>query len=348
MLNQWVSRKWVIIGLHFLFWILFFVSPLLRPVMERGYIPMAPGMLKSFIALLFFNNFIRLIFFYVNAYILVPELAYKKRYLEYALVIIGIFLLSMVFDKFIFELLIDRGSHSIWNFFVFNIFPYSFVFVASTAYKMIMDKMKEESILKERETEQLKTELSFLRSQVSPHFMFNVLNNMVALARKKSDALEPSLIKLSSLLRYMLYETGEDKVPLEKELQYLQSYIDLQQQRFGKKIEIITDLQLPSVQVYYIEPMLLIPFVENAFKHGSGMMEDARIEISLRVHAGILEFIVKNRYQEYSMETKDKTSGIGLNNVRRRLDLLYPKQHSLHINESDGWFTILLTLNLHG
>ena len=99
---------------------------------------------------------------------------------------------------------------------------------------MFSDQIKNETKAKERETENLKTELSFLRSQVSPHFMFNVLNNMVALARKHSDQLEPSLIKLSSLLRYMLYETNEQSVALEKEVEYLQSYIDLQQQRFGK------------------------------------------------------------------------------------------------------------------
>ena len=102
--------------------------------------------------------------------------------------------------------------------------------------------------------------------------MFNVLNNMVALARKQSDQLEPSLIKLSSLMRYMLYETDEEKVSLEKETKYLQSYIDLQQQRFGKKV-IINVTMYQADKMYDIEPMLLIPFVENAFKHGTGLIK---------------------------------------------------------------------------
>jgi len=115
----------------------------------------------------------------------------------------------------------------------FSLFPYVFVFASSCAYQLIRDRLKAQRLLKDRENETLRTELSFLRSQVSPHFMFNVLNNMVALARKGSPDLEPSLIKLSQLMRYMLYETDEQKVPLEKEIEYLQAYIDLQRQRFG-------------------------------------------------------------------------------------------------------------------
>jgi LytS/YehU family sensor histidine kinase len=211
---------------------------------------------------------------------------------------------------------------------------------------MITDRVAERARIKEKETENLKTELSFLRSQVSPHFMFNVLNNMVALARKKSDDLEPSLIKLSSLLRYMLYETDEDKVLLEKEIEYLQSYIDLQRQRFGKKIKIVANF--PEIEnSYSIEPMLLIPFVENAFKHGTGMITDAQIDINLLIEDGKLQFSVRNRSGFLIDEPKDKTSGIGLNNVKRRLNLLYGKSHLLEINNQDGWFTVFLQLNLH-
>src|SRR4249919_2252133 len=101
--------------------------------------------------------------------------------------------------------------------YLFVIFPYLFIWAMSTVYWFVTDKISSEQRMKERENENLKTELSFLRSQVSPHFLFNVLNNMVALARKKSDLLEPSLLKLSSLMRYMLYETDEQRVPLEKE-----------------------------------------------------------------------------------------------------------------------------------
>ncbi|MEP7320193.1 MAG: histidine kinase, partial [Panacibacter sp.] len=223
---------------------------------------------------------------------------------------------------------------------------YLFILASSIAYRLIIDKIASDKLMQEKENSNLKTELAFLRSQVSPHFMFNVLNNMVALARKKSDQLEPSLIKLSSLMRYMLYETDEDMVQLHKETEYLQSYIDLQQQRFGKNITI--NVSINEIEgTYYIEPMLLIPFVENAFKHGTGLIENAQIDIELRAKNDVLYFYVRNKYNADTEEEKDKTSGIGLTNVKRRLSLLYGKNHTLLINNNDGWFTISLQLNLH-
>lgn len=194
--------------------------------------------------------------------------------------------------------------------------------------------------------ENLKTELSLLRSQVSPHFMFNVLNNMVALARKHSDLLEPSLIKLSSLMRYMLYETGEEKVSLEKETEYLQSYIDLQKQRFGKKLAVNVTI-LPSDKQYDIEPMLLIPFVENAFKHGTGMIEDAYIDIEMQAASNVLHFTVKNKYDPASSEIKDNASGIGLANVQRRLELMHAGTHTLTIKKDKDTFVTSLLINLN-
>ncbi len=210
---------------------------------------------------------------------------------------------------------------------------------------MFLDRAETARQVSEKETEHLKTELAFLRSQISPHFMFNVLNGMVALARKKSDLLEPSLIKLSSIMRYMLYENDDEKVPLEKELEYLQSYIDLQKQRFGKSITVTTSIQ-PVDKNYCIEPMLLIPFVENAFKHGTGLAQDAYISICLAAANNVLDFSVTNRFAEESADIKDKTSGIGLNNVYRRLNLLYKNSHKLDIKKNDGSFTVSLNLNL--
>jgi len=171
------------------------------------------------------------------------------------------------------------------------------------------------------------------------------LNNMVALARKKSDLLEPSLIKLSALMRYMLYETDGEKVSLEKEVEYLQSYIDLQQQRFGSKLELLVNLDAGKAPVY-IEPMLLIPFVENAFKHGTGIIEHPKIEVHLKVLENKLYFFVCNKFMLNQLEPKDKTSGIGLVNVKRRLELLYPNMHQLELLQKDSLFTATLNLNL--
>ncbi|GAA4306249.1 sensor histidine kinase [Compostibacter hankyongensis] len=224
--------------------------------------------------------------------------------------------------------------------------PYALILLSSTAFRMIVDRIASERKAKEQENVNLKTELSHLRTQISPHFMFNVLNNMVSLARKGSDQLEPSLLKLSSLMRYMIYEVREDKVPLSKEIEYLQSYIDIQRQRFMGTMRVHVDLQ-PVHEHYTIEPMLLIPFVENAFKHGGTLAGDAEVDIRLQVEGDVLYFSVRNKYQETPEDAKDKTSGIGLANVRRRLNLLYGDRYHLEIGRKEDKFLVSLRINLH-
>jgi LytS/YehU family sensor histidine kinase len=228
---------------------------------------------------------------------------------------------------------------------VFSFFLFLFILACSIAYKTIRDKFIQDRLAKEKETEHLKTELSLLRSQASPHFMFNVLNNMVALARKQSAELEPSLIKFSSLMRYMLYENDEEKVSLENEEEYLQSYIDLQQQRLSKKV-VVTVNMCKGDKPYQIDPMLLIPFVENAFKHGAGFIENPHIDIALEAKDNILYFHVSNKYDPSSQQIKDRASGIGLANVRRRLDLLHPGKYTLNITKDNNMFTVSLQINL--
>jgi len=277
--------------------------------------------------------------------LIIPRLFYKKKYTLYTLAIFGSFATYVMLMWLLKISFTQADNFEFRKHVFFSTFIFIFILACSIAYKTIKDKIIADNLAKEKENEYLKTELSLLRSQVSPHFMFNVLNNMVALARKQSDLLEPSLIKLSSLMRYMLYETDEEKVSLEKETEYLQSYIDLQRQRFSKKV-IINVTMHPADKLYEIEPMLLIPFVENAFKHGTGMIEQAQIDIDLKAESNKVQFIVRNKYDPVSVEVKDKASGIGLVNVQRRLDLLYPKHHSLQITKNDNTFTVTLQINL--
>jgi two-component system LytT family sensor kinase len=346
MKQSWYQRKWVNVLLHATFWIVLFVVPnLLQPSFDhkgpRDSRPPDPADLALFNVL---KCVLWTIIFYFTAYVLVPRLGTTKKY---SLLII--FLLMMLTGLSIFELvyfqLAGRGARfNIRSFLLFNMFPFLFIVASAAAYRMFLDKTSDEKRKKEREAEHLKSELSFLRSQISPHFMFNVLNNIVALARKKSDLVEPSLIKLSSLMRYFLYERAEDKVPLEREIEYLQSYIDLQQQRFGKD----TVVKFHSGKMEYgyeIEPMLLIPFVENAFKHG--VVQEGSITVELSAEKGMLHFSVVNRYEENTMQVKDETSGIGLTNVKRRLKLLYDNQHVLLVSRRDGWYRVSLELKLH-
>ncbi len=340
----WYSKKWFIVLAHAAAWILLFSLPyLLRP----DYNDQPQRHVSSGNAWFYFGRIMDatwVALFYFNGLFLIPRLVYKKKYWLYGFALLAIFCWLVVQTSLLANLLHlpnDFRKHLLLTFFIFL-----FMLAASTAYQMIRDRMKTERIAKDKENEHLKTELAFLRSQVSPHFMFNVLNNMVALARKKSDLLEPSLIKLSSLLRYMLYETDEEKVLLEKEIEYLQSYIDLQIQRFGSKVKVNVSLK-DFDSSYFIEPMLLIPFVENAFKHGTGLIQNAEIGIELKARNNLLEFIVGNQFDSTVQEIKDKTSGIGLQNVKRRLNLLYENRHTLSISNTDNKYIVSLQLNLH-
>lgn len=344
--QAWYSRRWAQIILHGVVWITLFSLPyLLKPSPDQEHMKPDPDEHKWHVHFII-NAIFLTIFFYLNAEVLIPKLMYRKQFWQFAIVLLLLFALQILFRWFYMENYITTRTFELKPTIFFTFFTMLFILSCSTAWKMIRDRMSAERLASEKENENLKTELSLLRSQVSPHFMFNVLNNMVALARKQSDQLEPSLIKLSSLMRYMLYEADEDTVALDKETDYLQSYIDLQQQRFGAKVQVNVKMELPE-KGYEIEPMLLIPFVENAFKHGTGLIQDARINIELKATQGVLHFSVMNKYNTEYAEVKDKTSGIGLTNVKRRLNLLYKNNYQLLINKQDGWFMISLQLHLH-
>ncbi|MBS1636357.1 MAG: histidine kinase [Bacteroidetes bacterium] len=230
--------------------------------------------------------------------------------------------------------------------------PASFILMAgligaiSIIYRLIADRQEEERLRKEKETQNLQAELSFLRSQINPHFIFNALNGTLSLILKKSDKAADSLLKLSNLMRYMLYESDADKVLLNNEIEYVNDYIDLQTLRFGNTIKIVREFDTELPLGKQIEPMLIIPFIENAFKHGAVMVEQPEIRIRLSVIDETLLLLVDNKFNPGSKEVKDRNSGIGLVNVRRRLELLYPGRHELTIGASENWYKIVLKINL--
>lgn len=344
--KPWYSKKWMIVLIHVAAWSLLFSLPsLLRPSHNPNEADIVNnGNAKAIFFISRSSDILLVTFFYLNAFLLLPRFLFKRKYFIYTFSIVFYFAVYVTtmwglwrnFTQMRFSFQAHLGV---------SIFLFLFILACSMAYKTIRDKFIQDKLAKEKETEHLKTELSLLRSQASPHFMFNVLNNMVALARKQSAELEPSLIKFSSLMRYMLYETDEEKVSLENEEEYLQSYIDLQQQRLSKKV-IVTVNMCKGDKAYQIDPMLLIPFVENAFKHGTGFIENPQIDISLKANDNILYFRVSNRYDPASQQLKDKASGIGLANVKRRLDLLHPGKYKLDITKEKSLFTVSLQINL--
>lgn len=343
----WYTKKVWVVTIHAVIWIGLFCLPfLVRPHGDNDEANKQAALTTSQVISYIASNLLWVIFFYVNALVLVPRLLTRSFFARYIVAALGCFAV-IAFLQAVFYIYLSDGEHfSLLRHLIFNLFIFLFFLASSIAYRLIVDKARADNLARDKENENLKTELSLLRSQASPHFLFNVLNNLVALARKKSDLLEPSLIKLSSLIRYTVYETLEETVELEKEIDYLESYIDLQQQRFGNNVQFNVRLNRPAENLR-LEPMLLIPFVENAIKHGTGFIENAEINIQLDTVGTRLHFLVRNRYNPESNEIKDKTSGIGLANVKRRLNLLYPHSHQLAIGKSDGWFIVNLELTLH-
>ena len=182
------------------------------------------------------------------------------------------------------------------------------------------------------------TELSFLRSQVNPHFLFNSLNNIYSLVYHESEQSLTAIAKLSDLLRYMLYDTNE-KVPLQKELDYINKYIELQQMRFENTNPIQVDVS-GNTDRASIPPLLLIPFVENAFKHGD-MKQPQLVKIRVSADDAAIHFNISNPIGNHQ---KDASGGIGLENVQRRLELLYPGRHTLQVNQTAVIFDVQLEI----
>jgi len=336
--------------LHLFFWAFLIALPILLGPNTNSNNP--EEIRRSYFWIFYMTSFtvINIPFFYLNTEVLLPKLLRAKGVIIYLLTLIG----AIVFMLWVHEELF-RWVYA--HFFPGNhtgggarrgglmrmIFQLLFYAAIGTSYRLISDRMKEDEQVKEQENERLKSELSFLRSQISPHFMFNVLNSVVSLSRRKPEMVEPVVVKLSELMRYMIYETNDSIVPILKELTYLESYIDLQKIRFGDDIRIDFTHKI-GPKSSSIEPMLLIPFVENAFKHGVGFIENPTIEIELKDSAKELSFHVANKKGATSHEKKDESSGIGLANVKRRLELLYPNNHSLIVKESDDTFEITLTI----
>ena len=209
--------------------------------------------------------------------------------------------------------------------------------------KFVIDWFDAQKLKAELVTQNKASELALLRSQVNPHFLFNTLNNIYSLVYKKSDEAPAAVMKLSSIMRYMLYDATTDKVPLEKEIEYLQSFIELQKLRL--KDQDFIELSITgSPDGKTIAPMLLVPFVENAFKHGSKTVPPPGIIIRLTITPRQILFEVKNSIRSETIIQKDASAGIGLHNIQRRLDLLYPDKHSLLITEDKDLFNVKLII----
>lgn len=193
------------------------------------------------------------------------------------------------------------------------------------------------------ETHRTNTELNYLRKQTNPHFLFNSLNSIYSLAHKKSDLVPDAIVTLSELMRYMLYETDNKTVALEKEINYIQNYIELQKLRLNNIEDIVINVH-GDAKNKFIEPLLLISFIENAFKYGTDYKGAAHVKIKIIIVENNLDFWIENTIENYIRDPEN--SGIGLANIQNRLDLLYPNTHELTIKQDSQYYRVHLILKL--
>lgn len=283
--------------------------------------------------------------FFLNTEWLAPRLLRKRDLATYLLSLLGLVLFFIVLQGVMKNWLLAPDCKGVAFHTYKALSPVLFVTAVGTGYALVLYMLDGEKARREEQQERMQSELSFLRSQISPHFIFNILNSIVYLIRSKSDLAEPVTIKLSEMMRYMLYESTDTQIALEREVNYLKNYIELQKIRFEEDVDIRVNIK-GEAGSQLIEPMLMIPFVENAFKHGVGLIPEPVIIIDLNIGEKELTFTVRNKVSPAMEEDKDNSSGIGLQNVRRRLELLYPETHRLKTDRVGEWFEAELWLKL--
>lgn len=282
---------------------------------------------------------------YLNTYWVIPKFLIKKRYAYYSLAIVLVIVIWGTFLTYA-EPWIDHNlfnqpeeESSLSN----GIASMVFIILISTLIYLSYKSFVQLSKIKQIENDQLHLELSSLKNQINPHFFFNTLNNLYALSLEKSDETPMVILKLSEMMRYTIYDCKASKVSISGEISYLENFIALQKVRHHKRgiITFKNEINNPNAKV---APMIMIVFLENAFKHGFDLMEkDAIININLKMNEDRLHLYIENNFSH--SENKEET-GIGLENVKRRLSLIYPNAHELKIVKNSGLFSVDLKLYL--
>lgn len=354
-LDQYLSNREYDVNYkhHVLFWVLYFIFNVLRWTSINDDLG---GAIKT--NLIEFPLHIAITYF--NLYYLMPKFVYTKKYVQY-----GIFFTTSLFVLLLIKYNVTHYilSNGFWpnviipevrdgltiNYAIETIIGEFYVVTFVTALKITLDSMREKDKLHALEKEQLTTELKFLRSQVSPHFFFNTLNNIYSLTLEKSDKAPIVILKLSEFMRYLLYSANQPRQDLKDELDSIQNYIDLERIRFDNSVQIDVAIS-GDLENKKIAPMLLIPLVENCFKHGANKnIGQVDINIDAKVIDNILYFTISNTIsaEEITSISSDRNNGIGLSNVRKRLELGYEKaDYDFEIFELDHKFHVNLKLKV--
>jgi LytS/YehU family sensor histidine kinase len=285
---------------------------------------------------------------YFNNDYLIPRLLLARNYLLYILSL-GLAIVSVCFPlSIVVHIVVENEELQtlIWSdsFFLFLIINVIFTVITTMVLKLVKQWYSDQKTTKDLQQEQLQTELKFLKSQINPHFLFNSLNNLYALTLSKSDSAPEVVLRLSNILRYILYESNEGYVSVRKEMEHVKDYVAVEKLRLGMGVTIDIDID-DAIQDDPVEPMLFLTLVENAFKHSEDILPEKRF---IRIHAKSLDtgfrFLIENTFSPSKRDSE--TGGIGLENIKKRLNLIYPNQHDIKSSTADGVYRVDLIIKL--
>jgi two-component system LytT family sensor kinase len=357
-MNAVKSRASITILLHVLVWMLFtFILLFYQPLTWNIPLPLQFWIKQSCILTLLVG------IFYLNSQVLVPRLLMKNNNLGFILVILALSLLvgpiiNTIDEALNLPALMEKAFNSLGvlrpprrkdKIDIFLMMMSLLIAGISTSLTLVQkwqaDKQEREALEKEK----IGSELSFLKAQINPHFFFNTLNNIYALTHVDVENSRRALHMLSRMMRYLLYDTQAGITPLSKEVSFIVDYIELMKLRLNETTKVVFEGSLVSQDIQ-IAPMLFLPYIENAFKHGVSTVEPSTIAIELSLADQVLQLTVKNKIFAENAALADSYGGIGLSNTKRRLDLLYPDKHtfSAEKSENNDEFIVHLTLTLDG
>ncbi len=325
--------------------------------LPRLFIPLRHN--TDLMKLLTIQTSLLVLFYLLNVFVLIPRLLSKQRYKLYVgsimLSFILIFSSNVLLRSFFSST--DFRDIKIFQMKPLNprpftplqlIFPFLLSFSIGTSFEMILNSEKQRREKEEVKKEKLYAELAFLKSQVNPHFLFNSLNSIYSLIQRSPKNASQAVLLLSDLMRYILYESSRSQIKLTQEIQGLKNYIALQRLRISKKESVRIDFkESGNFSGTFIEPLIFIPFLENAFKHGVSYNKDSLVSVSLKAEANIVVFEVyntKKKTNTATLDTVNEHAGIGLSNTIRRLNLSYPERYELKINDGHDYYQTKLTI----
>jgi two-component system, LytTR family, sensor kinase len=340
-----MSRFFSRYKLHILFWAVYLIFWTIYSTVHYG----NPPWRALLLTVLWFIGQASVCYWCI--YWLIPRYFLRKRYLVFALLVTAGLILASVFITAALILVlrldgVDIGIPPLKEL-LFNLVGNFYMMSLVVGFKSLRDKLQNERRSQLLEKEKTENELRFLKSQMNPHFLFNAINSIYVLIKKDPDFAALTLVKFADMLRYQLYECNAEEIPIEKEISYLDNYIELEKIRKGKVIHTRYEVGSDTCN-FSIAPLLIIPFVENAFKYVSSCPDRHNfVTIDLNYQDDIFELSVENTVDEDTIIPKEKSwGGIGLENVRRRLELIYKGRHALEISTSNLVYSVLLTIKV--